>query len=70
MLSKTADMLYCNEEKRLFCPQYENSLNKDIGSSDKNRVTKKKSCKDGFFFSSKLAHCYDSVPQLAILCVK
>ena len=37
MLSKTADMLYCNEEKRMFFPQYENSLNKDKGSSDKNR---------------------------------
>ena len=41
-LSKTSDMLYQNEEKRLFFPQYENGLNKDIGSSDKNREWSKK----------------------------
>ena len=65
ILSKKADMLYCNEEKSLFFPQYENGLKGPVTKTEgetRNCLSLKKIlCKDGFFFSSKLAHCFDSV---------
>ena len=55
ILSKKADMLYCNEEKRLFFPQYENGLKGPVTKTEgetRNCLSLKKiSCKDGFFFS-------------------